>query len=155
MGRIAGSYGVSGWVKVASGGGVRETLATLKQWWIGDVSYEVAEAKVHGASVIAKLQGIENREQALKLKGAAVEVERSALPEAGSGRYYLADLVGLEVWNEQDERLGTVKDWISNGAQDVMQVEGERRYLIPWVAAIVKEVDLEKKRIRVDWQADW
>jgi len=155
MGRVAGSYGVRGWIKVAPGGGVLETLATVTKWWIGDTRYEVAEAKVHGATVVAKLEGIESREQALKLKGAAVEVERAALPQAGSGHYYLVDLIGLEVWNEQDERLGTVKDWISNGAQDVMQVEGNRRYLIPWVAAIVKQVDLEAKRVVVDWRADW
>jgi 16S rRNA processing protein RimM len=155
MGRVAGSYGVRGWVKVAPGGGVLETLAGASEWWIGGAPYRVAEARVHSASVVARLEGIESREQALKLKGAAVEVERAALPEAGSGHYYLADLVGLEVWNAQDERLGTVKDWISNGAQDVMQVEGERRYLIPWVAAIVKQVDLEAKRVVVDWQADW
>jgi 16S rRNA processing protein RimM len=155
MGRVAGSYGVRGWIKVAPGGGVRDALAVIKQWWIGDAAYAVAEAKVHGASVIAKLAGIESREQALKLKGATVAIERSALPEAGNGHYYLVDLVGLEVVNEREERLGTVKQWITNGAQDVMQVEGERRYLIPWVAAIVKEVDLEAGRIRVDWGTDW
>src|SRR4051812_43194693 len=147
MGRVAGSYGVRGWIKVAPGGGVRDTLPAVKEWWIGDMPYEVAEARVHGAGVVAKLQGIESREQALKLKGAAVEVERSALPQAGSGHYYLADLVGLEVWNEQGERLGAVKRLFTNGAQDVMEVAGERTHLIPWVAAIVKQVDLAARRM--------
>src|SRR4051812_24288762 len=129
MGRVAGSYGVRGWIKVAPGGGVREALAGMKEWWIGEACYAVAEAKVHGATVVAKIAGIESREQALQLKGAAVAVERSVLPEAGAGHYYLVDLVGLEVWNAQGERLGSVKQWITNGAQDVMQVEGERGYL--------------------------
>ncbi len=152
MGRVAGSYGVRGWIKVAPGGGVLQTLPVIKEWWIGDAVYAVAEAKVHGATVVARLEGISSREQALKLKGAEVQVERSALPDAGAGHYYLADLVGLEVVNEQGQALGSVEGWITNGAQDVMQVKGR---LIPWVAAIVKEVDLEAKRIRVDWQADW
>jgi 16S rRNA processing protein RimM len=156
MGRVAGSYGVHGWVKVAPGGGVRETLAGAKEWWIGGQQYQVAEARVHSASVVARLEGIESREQALKLKGAAVELERAALPEAGSGHYYLVDLVGLEVVNEQGGRLGSVRQWLTNGAQDVMEVQAAgRSRLIPWVAAIVKEVDLEAKRIVVDWQADW
>ena len=155
MGRVAGSYGVRGWVKVAPGGGVLETLAGAKEWWIGGAPYRVAEAKVHSASVVAKLQGIESREQALELKGARVAVERSALGDPGEGHYILADLVGLEVRNEQDEVLGTVNQWFSNGAQDVMEVAGERTRLIPWVSAIVKGVDLEGRRIVVAWSREW
>jgi 16S rRNA processing protein RimM len=104
---------------------------------------------------VAKLDGIETREQALALKGETVSIERAALPEADEGHYYLADLVGLEVVNEQGERLGTVKQWTTNGAQDVMEVAGERTHLIPWVAAIVKGVDLAARRVVVDWGADW
>ena len=152
MGRVAGSYGVRGWVKVAPGGGVLEALVAAKEWWIGGARYAVAEARVHSASVVARIEGIESREQALKLKGAAVEVERATLPEADAGHYYLADLVGLEVVNQRGESLGSVEGWITNGAQDVMQVKGR---LIPWVAAIVKDVDLAAKRIRVDWETDW
>lgn len=152
MGRVAGSYGVRGWIKVVPGGGVIDALPEVKEWWLGERAFRVSEARVHGATVVAKLEGLETREQALALKGATVSVERSALPEAEEGRYYLADLVGLEVMNEQGERLGTVREWISNGAQDVMEVDGR---LIPWVAAIVKEVDLDARRIVVDWQLDW
>jgi 16S rRNA processing protein RimM len=155
MGRVAGSYGVRGWIKVVPGGGVLEALPGVGEWWLGEQAYRVTEAKVHGATVVAKLEGIETREQALALKGTAVSVEREALPEAEEGHYYLADLVGLEVVNEQGERLGTVRQWISNGAQDVMEVAGERTHLIPWVAAIVKGVDLAARRVMVDWGADW
>lgn len=155
MGRVAGSYGLRGWIKVVPGGGVLEALAEVKEWWIGAEPRRVAEARVHSATVIAKLDGIETREQALALKGATVSVEREALPPAQDGHYYLADLVGMEVVNEQGERLGTVQHWTSNGAQDVMEVVGERSYLIPWVAAIVKRVDLAGRRVVVEWGADW
>lgn len=155
MGRIAGSYGVRGWIKVVPGGGVTDALAGAQAWWIGGAAYRVAEAKVHSATVVAKLEGIENREQALALKGQAVSVPRGALPEPDAGHYYLVDLLGLEVWNEQGARLGVVRQWTTNGAQDVMEVQGERSYLIPWVSAIVKEVDRAARRIVVDWGADW
>jgi 16S rRNA processing protein RimM len=105
--------------------------------------------------VVAKLAGIESREAALALKGRQVAVARSALPDAQDGRYYLADLVGLEVVNGQGLRLGTVRQWFSNGPQDVMEVAGEKTRLVPWVAAVVKRVDLEAKRIEVEWGADW
>ena len=155
MGRVAGSYGVRGWIKVVPGGGVGEMLAGAPEWWIADAPYAMTEAKLHGATVVAKLAGIETREQALELKGARVSVERAALGEPGEGHFFLADLIGLEVVNEQDEVLGTVKQWFTNGPQDLMEVAGERTRLIPWVSAIVKAVDLGERRIVVDWGADW
>lgn len=155
MGRVAGSYGVRGWVKVAPGGGAIDALAGAGTWWIGGQAYAVAEAKVHVATVVAKLAGIGSREQALALKGSRVLLERAALPEPGDGRYYLADLVGLEVVNVQGAALGVVKGFFTNSAQDVMEVAGDRLRLMPWVPAVVKGVDMNNRRIEVDWGADW
>jgi 16S rRNA processing protein RimM len=155
MGRVAGSYGVRGWVKVAPQKGVAETLAAATDWWLGEDTRRVEQARVHSATVVAKLGGIETREQALALKGLKVAVARSALPDAQDGRYYLADLVGLEVVNQEGLTLGTVRQWYSSGPQDVMEVAGERTRLVPWVAAVVKRVDLEARRIEVEWGADW
>jgi 16S rRNA processing protein RimM len=156
MGRVAGSYGIRGWLKVAPSRGAAQALATAGEWWIGAHAYRVEEGKIHGAAVVARLAGLENREQALALKGSAVSVLREALPEPGAGHYYLADLVGLEVVNEQNEALGVVKRMFSNGAQDVMEVADEAKTrLLPWVPAIVKGVDLSERKIRVDWQLDW
>jgi 16S rRNA processing protein RimM len=154
MGRVAGSYGVRGWLKVAPEGGGAAGLADATEWWIGGKPHKVA-ARIHGATVIAEVQGIANREEALKLKGLPVAVRRDALADPGDGHYYLADLVGLEVVNEQGESLGTVKRMFSNGAQDVMEVQGKKTHLLPWVAAIVKDVDLAERRIRVAWGSDW
>src|SRR5438270_5761674 len=103
MGRVAGSYGVRGWVKLAPDRGAGEALAAAKEWWIGAEAYRVSEARLHGAAVVGKLAGIDTREQALALKGSAVSVRRASLPEPGEGHYYLADLVGLEVVNERGE----------------------------------------------------
>ena len=111
---------------------------------------------MHGAAVVGRAAGVETREQALALKGASVAVRREALPDPGSGHYYLADLIGLEVVNGKGERLGDVKRMFSNGAQDVMEVAaGTATRLLPWVPAVVKEVDLGAGRIRVEWEADW
>jgi 16S rRNA processing protein RimM len=67
--------------------------------------------------------------------------------------------VGLEVVNEQGERLGVVERLFSNGAQDVMEVAGDgqkaRTRLMPWVPAVVKAVDLPGGRITVEWGVDW
>jgi len=145
---------VRGWVKVAPDDWP-EGLVGPKEWWIGADAYEVSGAKVHGATVVGKLAGIETREQALALKGRVVAVPREALPAPEEGRYYLADLVGLEVVNGQGEVLGVVTRTYSNGAHDVIEVAGDRTRLIPWVAAVVKEVDLSRRQVHVEWQADW
>ncbi|MGH8742308.1 MAG: ribosome maturation factor RimM, partial [Burkholderiales bacterium] len=89
------------------------------------------------------------------LKGRAVALARAALPPAGEGHYYLADLLGLEVVNAQGVAFGVVRQWLTNGPQDVMEVAGERTRLLPWVPAVVKRVDLEAKLIEVQWEADW
>lgn len=155
MGRVAGSYGVRGWVKVAPGGGAAKSLADARTWWVDGNPHTVAEAKVHGSTVVAKIEGIDTREQALVLKGRAVLIERATLPDPGEGHYYLADLVGLAVVNEQGVALGVVERLFTNGAQDVMEVMGEKSRLLPWVPTVVKAVDLAARRILVEWQEDW
>jgi 16S rRNA processing protein RimM len=159
MGRVAGSYGLRGWVKVAPGGGASQGLADAKEWWIGDKAYRVV-AKVHGGSVVAQLSGVHTREEALVLKGSTVSVRREALTDPGEGHYYHADLLGLEVVNGQGEVLGVIKRLFTNGAQDVMEISGVGKdtgklRLLPWVAVVVKDVDLAEKRILVEWGADW
>ena len=155
MGRVAGAYGVRGWVKVAPQSGVEASLAAAQEWWLGEERRRVERARRHSATVIAKLEGVDTPEQARSLKGREVSVAREALPQPGEGHYYLADLLGLEVVNAQGVALGVVRQWLTNGPQDVMEVAGERTRLLPWVPAVVKRVDLEAKLIEVQWEADW
>ena len=152
MGRVAGSYGVRGWIKVQR---PVQALAACATWWIGGTEYAVEETRAHSGTLLARLAGLDSREAALQLKGKTVAVRREAMPEPGAGHYYLADLVGLEVVNEQGVALGVVKGFFTNSAQDVMQVAGDRQRLLPWVPTVVKKVSLEEKRIEVEWKADW
>jgi 16S rRNA processing protein RimM len=152
MGRVAGSYGVRGWIRVEA---PEQALAACGKWWIGGAEYSVRQTKAHSGTLLAKLAGVESPEAAQKLKGSKVFVQREALPEPEAGHYYLADLVGLEVVNEQGVVLGQVKRWVFNGAQDVMEVAGDKTRLVPWIPTVVRSVDLQKKRIEVEWGADW
>jgi 16S rRNA processing protein RimM len=153
MGRVAGSYGVRGWIRVQD---AQAALPSCSKWSIGGQEYPVEQLKEHSGTLLAKLAGLESREAALKLKGLKVLVPREALPEPEAGHYYLADLVGLEVVNEQGVVLGYVKRWLFNGAQDVMEVaaDGETRW-VPWVPHVVERVDLPNRRIHIVWGADW
>ncbi len=139
-----------GWLRVVVD--EPELLAAAPVWWIGGNARAVKESKPHSGTLLARLEGIETPEEARRLKGKAVSIPR---PEAGDGRYYWDDLVGLEVVNSQGLVLGVVKAMSSNGAHDVMEVAGERTRLLPFVPVYVKHVDLQKKRIDVEWEADW
>jgi len=153
MGRVAGTYGVRGWIRVDA---AQDALADCSAWWIGGVSFPVEQVKEHSGTLLAQLGGLKSREAAQKLKGSKVFVRREALPEPQAGHYYLADLVGLEVVNERGEALGVVQRWVFNGAQDVMEVAGDGKVrLLPWTPGVVKNVDLQNKQIDVEWGADW
>ena len=149
-GRVAGAYGVRGWLRVVVD--EPELLAAAPVWWISGEARTVKDSRPHSGTLLAKLEGVENPEQAKLLKGKAVEIPR---PEARNGSYYWSDLVGLEVVNEQGEVLGVVARMFSNGAHDVMELAGERERLLPWVPPVVKKVDLQARRIEVAWGADW
>ena len=155
FGRVAGSYGVRGWLRVVVD--EPEVLADEPSWWLDGIEYTVQEAKEHSGTLLAKLAGIDSPEAAQGFKGKAVQIPR---PEAGEGRYYWTDLVGLEVVNKRGEVLGKVSRMSSNGAHDVMEVwseeaAGSRIRLLPFVPAYLVKVDLQAKRIEVDWELDW
>ncbi len=150
FGRVAGSYGVRGWMKVAVDD--PELLAAQPAWWLEGAERRVEATKIHSGTLLAKLEGIESPEAARKFKGQAVQIPR---PEPGEGRYYWDDLIGLEVVNTQGQMLGVVKGMFSNGAHDVAELSGERTRLLPWVPVVVKKVDLPERRVEVEWGADW
>lgn len=160
MGRVAGSYGVKGWLRIQPYTDSPEALCDYPTWWIAEPAglceLKVLEAKLHGDVVVAQVEGVQSREEAVMLKGAEVSVARSALPAPAEDEFYWADLIGLDVVNEQEEVLGQVAGHLSTGAHDVMRVvDGEKERLIPFVEAAIRKVDMKARRIRVDWGADW
>jgi 16S rRNA processing protein RimM len=159
MGRIAGAFGVKGWVKVQSFTQSVDTLTGLHTWWIkqggGWREQPVEEAAVHGRAVIAKFSGVNDREAAAQLRGCEVAVPRDVLPENEAGEYYWMDLIGLEVRNLQGVPLGRVIQLLETAAQQVLLVEGERERLIPFIESVVVSVDVAGGSLVVDWDADF
>jgi len=150
FGRVAGPYGVRGWLKVLAD--EPEVLAAQPAWWLEGAEHAVEETKAHSGTLPLLADLVKEGRLVAPFKGKAVSIPR---PDPGEGRYYWSDLVGLEVVNEQGVVLGVVKAMSSNGAHDVMEVAGERPRLLPFVPAYVKKVDLRARRIDVEWGADW
>ena len=158
-GQISAPYGVRGWVKIRPFTEAVGNLLDFPVWWLGREGawkkVMVAEASLHGKSIVASLDVCPDRNEAERLKGLQIAVPRSELPETGEGEYYWTDLVGLKVVNLEGVELGSVANIIGTGANDVLEVKGAGTHLVPFVARHVVEVDLAAGSIRVDWGADY
>lgn len=159
MGRISAPFGVKGWVKVQPDTAETGNLLAYKTWWVGrDGEWRetaVAEARVQGRAVVARLEGCDGRDAAAGLRGRSVAVPREALPRTKGGEYYWSDLISLAVVNGEARELGRITGILQTGANDVLVVAGERERLIPFIAQVIRDVDLASGVVRVDWGADY
>lgn len=158
LGYVSGVHGLRGWIKVHSWTQPREAIFAYQPWLIGDERREVRvlDRRLQGKALLAALPGVEDREGAATLVGSAIVVRRDQLPELPAGEYYWSDLIGLSVETVSGEELGQVERLMETGANDVLVVRGDRERLIPYVPGrYVVGVDLDKRRIVVDWNADF
>lgn len=119
---------------------------------------------MQGEGLVARLDGIDDRDRAVDLVGNEVAIQMSQLPPVAQDEFYWAQLEGLRVVNLEGEELGCVSHLFETGANDVLVVRhgrddetdagrtGER--LIPYVKGVVRSVDLDGGVITVDWHAD-
>ncbi|MBI2296852.1 MAG: ribosome maturation factor RimM [Betaproteobacteria bacterium] len=159
MGRIAAPFGVKGWVRIHTYTAAPRNLLDYRNWWIGEEGdwreLPVVEGKVQARALVAKLEGCEDRDAAASLRGRTVAVPREALPRTQADEHYWADLIGLRVVNAAAEDLGRVTGILQTGANDVLVVEGGRERLIPFIAEVIRDVDLGRGVVRVEWGADY
>ncbi len=162
LGRLAHPYGIRGWLKLHPFGDDPLDWDEIPVWWISKDGESWRECglkglKVHGNGVVVLLEGIDDRTAAEAMKGVLVGAPRDALPETDEDEFYWADLIGLDVINTAEERLGKVVGLLETGAHDVLRVVGddEVERLLPFVAAVVLTVDKEARLIRVEWGSDW
>lgn len=174
VGRILDAWGIQGWFKVLPYSASPEALFSSKRWFLlppekgprkfeafeGTVRLAIKEAKEHSDAVVARAEDVTDRNAAEALRGARIFVARSSFPTPGQDEYYWVDLIGLEVVNREGVALGTVRELLSTGPQTVLVLAQEEEgksveRMIPFVSAYVDAVDLQARRITVDWQPDY
>jgi len=158
LGHISGVHGVKGWVKIHSMTEPREAIFEYQPWLLGPTHevVQISEGKKHGKHLIALLKDTTDRDQAENLLNRQISVYRDQFPDLPESEYYWADLIGLRVILQDGTGLGTIRDMLATGANDVMVVQGEKEVLIPFVLGpYVKQVDLDQGVVTVDWDPDF
>ncbi len=159
IGQVSGCFGVKGWLKVFSYSDPRENISTYENWIIDGTLYESIQSKKNGKLVVAKLEGVDDKETAQTFIGKKIEIEPQQLADLNKDQFYWRDLVGLNVSNTNGIAFGKVKSMLDTGANDVIIVKGDRERLIPFITGqsddnTVIKVDLEQRTLLVDWHED-
>jgi 16S rRNA processing protein RimM len=172
VGRVADAWGVQGAIKIYPYSNDPQALLASKRWFVAPAEsgpqgfnaqglIKLREVKRHGSFVVAKVQGLDDRDVAARYKGARVFLPRTSFPTPAKDEYYWVDLIGLSVSNLEGVALGQVTELMANGPQTILIIhepqEGSKplERLIPFVSAFVLDVDIAAKTIRVDWQPDY
>jgi 16S rRNA processing protein RimM len=159
LGKIAGVFGVQGWLKIESYTDPPSNILEYAGLLIGRsgewTPIEVEDGRVTAKGVLGKLKGIDTPEAARTLVGTEIGLRRGDLPPPGPGEYYWTDLEGLVAESPSGEKLGRVDHFRSLPAGTIIVVRGERELWIPFVKERVIQIDLAAGRIVLDWSAEW
>lgn len=170
VGRVSGTYGIRGWVRVEPQNRPEDSvLRQARRWWVracgprgpgaparpepAPRSVAIERARVHGASLVAKPEGCDDRDQALLLRGCDVLVSRADFPPGDDDEYYWTDLIGCEVHTPAGDLLGVVESVEDHGAHPLLNLLGADGALrmIPFIGVFILAVDLAARRITADW----
>lgn len=153
-GRIIKPHGILGWTKVEALTTNPRRFAVGKTFLVeGRVTGErlcIQAVRRSGDVLLVKFRGVEDRNEAEKLKGKRLLVTAEELGEPPEGAFWEHQLLELEVITAGGRTLGRVVEVLETGANDVLVVEGDREHLVPMTAEVVKEVDLENGTIVIE-----
>lgn len=155
IGRVSGAHGLDGEVKVQpltdAPQHYRELKAAVLDTAQGLRAIEIESLRDAGGQWVLKLKGLTGRTAAEGLKGAQVLVDADEVGPLGENEYFTEDLIGCAVETVSGEAVGSVTGVLEAGAQHLLRVAGPRgEVLVPLAEAIVKEVRLDLRTIRID-----
>ncbi len=160
LGRLGAPYGIKGWLHIESHTDPKQALLKYRDWTLKFASGErsqrrLAEGRMHGEGLVARIEGVADRNAAALLTGARIEVQRERLPAPKKNEYYQADLVGMKVGNLEGAVLGEVSHFVDSAAGSLMVIAGAAgEYWVPAQPKHLKKVDLEARTIVVDWPVE-
>ena len=147
-GKIINTHGVTGEVKIEVWLDSPEFFLRFRRVYIGGAEHAVVSARAHKGFVIARLEGVNDMNAAMALKGRILEVLRA---DAGlrEGEFFVSDIIGFDVVDEDGNKLGVLTDAEELPRYMLYTVKGESEHLIPAVSEFIRSIDAEKETITV------
>ena len=155
IGQIVNTFGIKGFVKVNPFVDDISRFDDLEKVYVKRnkelKEMQVEEVKYHKNMVLVKFKGIDRVEEAELLRNSYLEVDRENAIELKQGEYFIADLLGLDVFEEDGKELGKLEDIFNTGSNDIYVVKTEdgKQILLPAIFEVVKEINLEENKIVV------
>ncbi len=147
-GKIVNTHGVQGEIKIQVWLDSPEFLQKFKTLYIGEKPVKMLSARTHKGFVIARIEGVEDVNAAMCLKNKTVFISRAdaKLPK---GSYFLQDIIGASVVDENGKELGTLTEVLETPASNVYIVKGETEHMIPAVPEFILSTDPENGIVKV------
>ena len=152
IGQVAKPQGLKGFIKINPFTDNMQKFENYKRVFIKNIEYKIEDLKYNKNQVIIKLKGIDSVEEAEKLRNLYLYIDKSDLAELPEDSYYIVDLIGLEVFNEENnELLGKIEDVFPTGSNDVYVVRSEigKQILLPAIKDVIKDVNIKDKKMIV------
>jgi 16S rRNA processing protein RimM len=158
LGQIVTTHGIAGWLKLNPYNSESPILSTLNEVILVQdetrTVVQVESARPHKRQILLKLCGTDDIESASRWVGSTVSVPEETLEIPAPGQYYHYQVIGLEVFDINGTRIGTLKEIWSTPASELYVIAGaDKEHLIPAVKEIIAEVDLATGRVIVDLPA--
>lgn len=148
MGRVLGAHGTKGALRVESLSDVPGRFAPGAAVWLQAIRRVIQSCAAAPGALILKLEGIDDRATAERMKDEVLEVPETERPALPPGSYYTDELIGLTVVDPEGRVLGTLEEVIETGANDVYVVRGPHgETLLPAVDDVVLQIDLDRRRM--------
>lgn len=148
--KIVSAHGLNGEVKIFP---YTDDLNGFKEYneiYIDGEELEIISQKIASKFIVLKLKGFDYIDDVKRLIDKDVFIDKAQMPSLEEGEYYIHELIGMEVFSEADEFIGTVKDVMETSANHVLVVDHDgKEALIPFVKAFIKELDLKHRKIKV------
>ena len=152
IGKVGAAHGIHGEMRIIPLTDFTERFADMKEVMVGDELLHIESCKYHKQFILLKFREYPVREDAMRLTGRLLTVDRSEAVPLEEGEFYTFDIIGLTVYDEAGTELGTIENVLRTGSNDVYQARRPdgRELLIPALKAVVKEIDVAGGRMVVD-----
>jgi 16S rRNA processing protein RimM len=155
VGQIINTHGLKGELKVFPLTDDMKRFRKLKKVYIDGIERDVVWCKLQTKTVVLKIEGIDSIEDAAKYKETYLEVSREDAIKLPKGRYFVTDIIGCNVIDENGIELGRIHDVIHTPSNDVYWIKEGKELLIPVLKSIVVNVDVENKQIVIKPVETW